>query len=75
MQGSEESWVSQSVKRRVEGWCEIAASLGGSQLCDIRQLVRTLAEDIVKIRYQETTSKDIEDFMCAAVTVIFRVSQ
>jgi hypothetical protein len=32
-----------------------------------------LAEDIVKILYQETTSEDIEDFMCAAVTVIFRV--
>jgi hypothetical protein len=25
------------------------------------------------IRYQETTSEDIEDFMCAAVTVIVRV--
>jgi hypothetical protein len=30
-------------------------------------------EDTVKIRYQETTSEDIEVFMCAAVTVIFRV--
>jgi hypothetical protein len=44
-----------------------------SQLWDIRQPVRTLAEDSVKIRYQETTSEDTEDFMCAAVTVIFRV--
>jgi hypothetical protein len=32
-----------------------------------------LAEDIVKIRYQETTSEDTEDFMCAAVIVIFTV--
>jgi hypothetical protein len=31
---------------------------------DIRQLVRTLAEDTVRSRYQETTSKDIEDFIC-----------
>jgi hypothetical protein len=27
------------------------------------------------IRYQETTSKNIEDFMCAAVRVIFRVCE
>jgi hypothetical protein len=26
-----------------------------------------------RIRYQETTSKDTEDFMCVAVTVIFGV--
>jgi hypothetical protein len=41
------------------------ASLGEalSELWDIRQPVRTLAEDIVRIRYQETTSEDIEDFM------------
>jgi hypothetical protein len=43
------------------------------QLWDIRYPVRTLAEDIVRIRYKETASEDIEDFMCAAVTVIFRV--
>jgi hypothetical protein len=43
------------------------------ELWDIRQLVRTLAEDIIKIRYQEKTSGDIEDFMCVAVTVIIRV--
>jgi hypothetical protein len=36
-------------------------------------MVRTLAEDKFKIRYQVTTSEDTEDFMCAAVTVIFRV--
>jgi hypothetical protein len=41
-----------------------------SQLWDIRQPVRTLAEDIVRILYQETTSEHTEDFMCAAVTVI-----
>jgi hypothetical protein len=35
-------------------------------------MVRTLAQDIVRIRYQEMTSKDREDFICAAVTVIFR---
>jgi hypothetical protein len=46
-------------------------SLEFSQLWDIRQPVRTLAEDIVRIHYQETTSEDIEDFMCGAVTVIF----
>jgi hypothetical protein len=36
------------------------------------QTVRTLAEDSVKIRYQETTSKDIEDFTCAVVRVILK---
>jgi hypothetical protein len=44
-------------------------SLEFSQLWDIRWPVRTLAGDIVRIRYQETTSEDIEDFMYAAVTV------
>jgi hypothetical protein len=44
-----------------------------SQLWDICQLVRTLAEDIVRICYQEMTSEDIEDYMCAVVTVIFIV--
>jgi hypothetical protein len=38
-----------------------------NQLWDIRQPVRTLAEGITRIRYQETTSEDIEDFMYAAV--------
>jgi hypothetical protein len=33
--------------------------------------VRTLAGDIVRISYQETTSEDTVDFMCAAVTMIF----
>jgi hypothetical protein len=57
----------------------MAASLGVSQLeqwvqlLDIRQPVRTLAEDINRICYQEMISGDMEDFMCAAVTVIFRV--
>jgi hypothetical protein len=27
----------------------------------------------VKIRYQNTTTEDTENFMCAAVTVIFRL--
>jgi hypothetical protein len=36
-------------------------------------VVSTEAEDIARIRYQETTSEIIEDFMCAAVTVNFRV--
>jgi hypothetical protein len=44
-----------------------------SQLCDIYQPARTLAEDIVRISYQETTREDIEDFIHAAVTVIFIV--
>jgi hypothetical protein len=43
------------------------------ELWDIPQPVRTLAEYIVKNRYQETSSEKIEDFMCAAVTMIFRV--
>jgi hypothetical protein len=43
-----------------------------SQLWDIRQLVKTLAEDILKICYQETTS---EDSIYAAVTVIFTVCE
>jgi hypothetical protein len=38
-----------------------------------RRPVRTLAEDIVRICCQETTSEDIEDFMCSVVTVVFRV--
>jgi hypothetical protein len=46
-----------------------------SKLWDIRPPVRTLAEDICNIRYQETTSEDIEDFVCAAVTVILAVPQ
>jgi hypothetical protein len=44
-----------------------------SQIWDIHQPIRTLAEGIVKIRYKETTSEDVEDLMCATVTVIFRV--
>jgi hypothetical protein len=44
-----------------------------SYLWDIRQSVIMLAEDIVRIPYQETTNEDIEDFMFAAVTVIFSV--
>jgi hypothetical protein len=44
-----------------------------SQLWDIRQPVRSLAQDIVRIRYQETTSEAWEDFMCAVVTAIFGV--
>jgi hypothetical protein len=40
---------------------------------DIRQSIRKLTGDIVRIRYQETNNEDMEDFMCAAVTVIFRV--
>jgi hypothetical protein len=54
----------------------MAASVGVetmNQLWDIREPVRALAEDIVRIRYQETTSEDVEDIMGAAVTVIFRV--
>jgi hypothetical protein len=44
-----------------------------NQLWDIRQPVGTLAEDIIRIRYQEATSEDTEDFMCGAVTAIFGV--
>jgi hypothetical protein len=42
-----------------------------SQLWDIRQQVKMLREDTARIHYQKTTSEDKEDFMCAAVTVIF----
>jgi hypothetical protein len=52
--------VSQSAKRRVEGWCEMAASVGVTQLWDFRQPVRMLAEGIVRIRYQETTSGETD---------------
>jgi hypothetical protein len=38
-----------------------------SEMWDICQMVRMLAEDIVKIRYQEMTSEDIEGFIYAAV--------
>jgi hypothetical protein len=31
------------------------------------------AEDSVKFRYQETSCEDIQDFICAVVTVSFRV--
>jgi hypothetical protein len=48
-------------------------SLKFSQWWDIHQPVRMLAEDIVRIHYQETTSEGIEDFMFTAVTVIFTV--
>jgi undecaprenyl pyrophosphate synthase len=37
-----------------------------SQLWDIHQLVRTLAEDIARIHCQEITSEDIEDFIYTA---------
>jgi hypothetical protein len=46
-----------------------------SHLWDIRQLVRTLAKNIVKIRYQEMTNENIEEFMCAAVTVTFKMCE
>jgi hypothetical protein len=48
-------------------------SLEFSYLWYIRQPVRTLAKDIVNIRYQETISEEIEDFRCAKFRVIFRV--
>jgi hypothetical protein len=57
----------------------MAASLGVktfgemSQLWDSSQSERTLAEDNVRIRYQETTNENIEHFRCAAVTEIFIV--
>jgi hypothetical protein len=38
-----------------------------NQLWDIRQPVRMLVEDIVRIRYEETTSAEIENSMCGAV--------
>jgi hypothetical protein len=44
-----------------------------SQVWDIHQSVTSLAEDVVRISYQETTNEYIENFMCAAITVIFRV--
>jgi hypothetical protein len=50
----------------------IGTNLELSHLWDIRQQVRTLGENIVRIRYQETTSEDIEDIICAAVTAIVR---
>jgi hypothetical protein len=45
-------------------------SLELSLLWDIHQTLRPYAVDIVRIRYQETISEDIEVFMCAAVTVM-----
>jgi hypothetical protein len=74
--GKLEAAISKSVERRLRGWCEMPASLAVeamSQLWDIHQVVRTLAEDILKIHYQEPTCEDIKDFMCATVTVIFSV--
>jgi hypothetical protein len=48
----------------------MAASLGVigamSQLWDIRQPVRTLADDIVRVRYRETTSEDRRYYMCCS---------
>jgi hypothetical protein len=46
-----------------------------SELWDIRQPIWALVEDNVRIRYQETTIENIEDFNCAAVTAIFRVCE
>jgi hypothetical protein len=51
----------------------MAASLGVKSLEAIRELRHEQWTDTVKTCYQEMTSEDIEDFMCAAVTVIFRV--
>jgi hypothetical protein len=53
--------------------CNFDFDFDFSQLWDIRQPMKTLTEDIVKIRYQVTTGEDIEGWMCAAVTVIFRM--
>jgi hypothetical protein len=52
----------------LRGLCRGVISRTCLELCHlwhICQLVRTLAEDIVKICYQETNSKDIEDFISA----------
>jgi hypothetical protein len=35
----------------------------------------TRVTPVVRSRYQAMTSEDIEDFMCAAVTLIFRVGK
>jgi hypothetical protein len=59
------AWLvgSLSVKRRLGGWCEMAARLGVSQLkqrvqmWDMCQTVRTKADND-KIRYQDMTSED-----------------
>jgi hypothetical protein len=53
--------------------CDFDFDLSLVQLWDIRQPVRTSAEDIFRICYQETTSEDMEDFICATLTVICRV--
>jgi hypothetical protein len=42
---------------------------------DICQPVRAIAEDVVRIRYQEATNEDMGDFMCVVVIVIFRLSK
>jgi hypothetical protein len=42
-------------------------------LWDIRLPVRTLAEDIVRIRYQETTSEEIEDYVCCSYSDLHSV--
>jgi hypothetical protein len=60
-----------NVVTRMVSWEATVGAL--TQLWDIRQPVRTLAEDIVRFCYRETSSGDIEDVMYAAVTVIFRV--
>jgi hypothetical protein len=44
------------------------------QLWDIGQPVRTLAEDIVRIRCKKTASEDVGDLMCAAVNIdLYRI--
>jgi hypothetical protein len=56
----------------------MAASLGVSwrnELWNVHQLVRTLAEDSVRIRYKQTAIEDIEDFPCTEVTAMFSVNQ
>jgi hypothetical protein len=45
----------------------MAASLGVSQLWDIRQPVMTLAEDSIRIRYQEITTEDTQKtYVCCS---------
>jgi hypothetical protein len=44
-----------------------------SQLWNIRQPIRTFAEDIIKIRYQETSTEDRRIYVCCSYSDLKRV--
>jgi hypothetical protein len=60
-----------SIKRVSSVSVVTVSSVNTTVVCSVAG--KDVAQNVVRIRYQETTSEDIEGFMCAAVTVVFRV--